>query len=102
MSVKSLSGSLKAGFSLTFCLDCMQSMFIYLQMNPNEEPFRLCDVQKISGETEAPHIQILSYLVSVVAPLIPEMNFSHLTPQSSCWLSNNFPAPANALLETLS
>lgn len=52
----------------------MQSMFIYLQMNPNEEPFRFHDVQKISAETEATRIQILSYLVSVVDPLIPEMN----------------------------
>lgn len=34
----------------------MQSMFIYLQMNPNEEPFRFCDVQKISADTEAPQI----------------------------------------------
>lgn len=56
MSVKSLSDSLKAGFSLSFCLDFIQSMFIYLQMNPNEEPFRFCDVQKISADTEAPHI----------------------------------------------
>lgn len=56
MSVKSLSGSLKASFSLSLCLDFMQSMFIYLQMNPNEEPFRFCDVQKISAATEAPHI----------------------------------------------
>lgn len=47
-------------------------------MNPNEEPLRFCDVQKISAETEAPHIQILPYLVSVVAPLILEMNFSRL------------------------
>lgn len=31
----------------------MQSMFIYLQMNPNEEPFSFCDVKKISAETEA-------------------------------------------------
>lgn len=61
----------------------MQSMFIYLQMNPNEEPFRFHDVQKISAETEATRIQILSYLFSVVDPLIPEINFSHLTPQSS-------------------
>lgn len=53
----------------------MQSMFIYLQMNPNKEPFRFHDVQKISAETEATCIQILSYLVSVVDPLIPEMNF---------------------------
>lgn len=53
-------------------------------MNPNEEPFRFCDMQKISAVTEVPHMQILPYLVSVVAPLILEMNFSHLTPQSSC------------------
>lgn len=50
-----------------------------LQMNPNEEPFGFYGVQKIFAETEAPHIKILSYLVSVVAPLIPEMNFSQIT-----------------------
>jgi len=43
----------KSSFSLSSYLDLMQSMFIYLQMNPNEEPFKFCDVQKISGETEA-------------------------------------------------
>ena len=34
----------------------MQSMFVYLQMNANKEPFRFCDMQKISAETEARHI----------------------------------------------